>query len=102
MRLFLIYRLYESVEERLRLFREACELCLVEFVPINSDTVDYSDLPTINAGDLLYNCSDGSETLESILLTPEIVTFYIKQPQIVCNNSDTVKYCSRAKQFSCT
>ncbi|MFN8300343.1 MAG: hypothetical protein U0T75_14680 [Chitinophagales bacterium] len=54
----------------------------MEFISMNSLTIDYSDLPILGKTDLLYNCARGSQTLESILLSENVTTFYSNNPAL--------------------
>nr|WP_121271714.1 ATP-grasp domain-containing protein [Pedobacter schmidteae] len=83
---------YEGVKLRLDQLKTACDQLNLEFIPLDSQIVDYSDLPMLTKTDLLYNATIGSETLESLLLNEKVTTFYTKNPTYVQNNSDTIKY----------
>lgn len=83
---------YEGVQLRLDQLKTACGKLNVEFIAINSLTVDYSNLPILTKTDLLYNATRGSETLETLLLNKEATTFYIHNPDFVVYNPDTTKY----------
>lgn len=73
---------YEGVQLRLEQLKAACEKVNVEFIVLDSLTIDYTNLPTLGKSDLLYNGARGSQTLESILLNDEVTTFYIKNPRL--------------------
>src|ERR1700744_2943732 len=81
---------YESVDARLSLLATSCRAEGMEFCTLDSKTVDYSNLPRLDPGDLLYNCARGSETLESLLLSQAAVTFYLSTPAFVSSPVDTV------------
>lgn len=81
---------YESVRARLSLLEAACRVEKVEFCPLDSKAVDYSNLPRLHPGDLLYNCARGSETLESLLLSDVAVSFYISRPAVIATPVDPV------------
>lgn len=83
---------YEGVQLRLDQLKLACEKLNLEFIALNSLTTDYSNLPTLTKADLLYNATRGSETLESLLLNKEVITYYINNPDFVVSNPDTTKY----------
>jgi len=83
---------YEGVQLRLDQLKAACCNLNIEFVAMNSLTVDYSNLPILTKDDLLYNAARGSEVLETILLNKEVTTFYIHNPDFVVANPDTTKY----------
>lgn len=71
---------YEGVQQRLNLLAAACELRSVRFVALDSLLCDYASLPKLGKGDMLYNCARGSQVLESLLLNPDVTTFYIRNP----------------------
>lgn len=83
---------YEGVQLRLDQLKSACEKLYIEFIALNSLTVDYSNLPTLTKTDLLYNVARGSETLETLLLNNDVTTFYINNPDFIVTNPDTTKY----------
>lgn len=89
---FLHEGFYEGVQLRLDQIKQACEKLNVDFIALNSLTVDYSNLPTLTKTDLLYNATRGSETLETLLINKEVTTFYITNPDFVVSNPDTTKY----------
>ncbi len=73
---------YEGVPLRLEQLKAACKKLSVEFIALDSLTIDYTNLPTLGKTDLLYNTARGSQTLESILLNDEVTTFYVKNPTL--------------------
>ena len=81
---------YESVASRLQHLASACQKEGVIFCPLDSLVVDYSKLPTPDVGDILFNCARGSEALESLLLRPDVTTFYIRQPAFISAPVDPV------------
>jgi len=83
---------YESVQLRIDQLKAACNQLNIECIVLNSLTVDYSNLPLLGKGDLLYNCARGSETLETLLVNKDVTTFYINNPDFVTFNPDTTKY----------
>ena len=93
MRFFCLHEgFYEGVELRLDQLKAACEKLCVEFVAVNSLTMDYSNLPQLGKTDFLYNATRGSETLETLLFNNDVTTFYINKPAFVVANPDTTKY----------
>jgi hypothetical protein len=84
--------LYEGVAARLAYLERACHAEHIEFCPLNSRKVDYSALPALAPGDLLYNSARGSESLETLLLGPQVVTFYRSQPAFIPTPSDMVDW----------
>jgi glutathione synthase/RimK-type ligase-like ATP-grasp enzyme len=83
---------YHGVQLRLDQIKAACNKLNIEFVPLNSLTFDYSNLPQLSKNDLLYNATRGSETLETLLLNKNVTTYYINNPEFVVSNPDTTKY----------
>lgn len=73
---------YEGVQLRLEQLKAASEKLNIEFIALDSLTIDYTKLPKLNKTDLLYNGARGSQTLESILLNDEVSTFYVKNPKL--------------------
>src|ERR1700679_652253 len=93
MRLFCLHEgLGESINSRLTAIENACRTESIAFKSLDSQRIDYSNLPTLGADDLLYNCGRGSETLETLLLNDEVTTFYLSRPQIVGTPVDTVDW----------
>jgi len=74
--------LYEGVAIRLVELKKACELLNITFISLDSLAIDYTNLPILGKNDILYNAARGSQTLESILLSKEVTTFYIKNPEL--------------------
>jgi glutathione synthase/RimK-type ligase-like ATP-grasp enzyme len=74
--------LYEGVQTRLDLLRQACLNHDFEYVVIDSASCDYSDLPTLTKRDVLFQVSSGSQTLLSLLLNPHVTTPYIVNPEL--------------------
>jgi hypothetical protein len=92
MRFFCLHQgLNADIAARLAALRRASERQRVDFVPLDSLAVDYSALPNIVCGDILYNCARGSEALESLLLSPSVTTFYREQPDFIVP-VDTINY----------
>jgi glutathione synthase/RimK-type ligase-like ATP-grasp enzyme len=89
---FLHEGFYEGVQLRFDQLKTASERLDVEFVALDSLTIDYSKLPVLSETDFLYNAARGSETLETILLNENVTTFYVNNPKFVVANSDTTKY----------
>jgi hypothetical protein len=83
MKFYCIYEeKYEGVQIRLDQLKVACEKLGIEFHGINSTTFDYTHLPILGTDDLLYNSARGSQTLESILLNDNVITFYVNNPSL--------------------
>ena len=75
--------------ERVEALQSAAEHCDVETRVLDSVAVDYSNLPRPVRGDMLYNCCRGSARLESLLLRPDLATFYSSVPALVLSVNDT-------------
>lgn len=89
-RLVLLHQgFYEGVQTRLDLLRTAAEKRGIACTVLDSLTCDYTALPTLGAGDLLYNCARGSQVLESLLLNDKVTTFYIRNPDYTLLTSMT-------------
>lgn len=73
---------YECVQSRIDQLKKACDDLDVNFMQLNSLSIDYSNIPQLSEGDLLFNCARESQTLESILLAKEVTTFYIVNPEL--------------------
>jgi len=71
---------------------EGCHRLGITCTPLDGQTIDHTQLPVPGRGDLLYNVSRGNEALESLLLTEDVTSFYLRQPAFVTHNSNTVKY----------
>lgn len=77
MRLFLLYEdLYEGVLDRLEVLSKVAISQGVQPIVISSTECDWSDLPKLGLGDALYNVARGSTVLESMLLNPEVASFW--------------------------
>lgn len=77
--------MYEGLQARMELLTVACQNRNVEFICIDSQHVDYTNLPELHRGDMLYNFARGSQTLESLLINEEVTTFYRVNPKIIMN-----------------
>lgn len=88
------YCLYETLSQvvslRIEHLKLACEKFNINFVPLNSITTDYSNIPRLNKEDFLYNVARGSKNLESLLINEFVTTFYIKNPVYI--GSDTIRF----------
>jgi hypothetical protein len=93
MRLFCLHQgFYKGVDLRLEYLKKSCDSRGVTFVALDSLLCNYTNLPSIVKGDLIYNCARGSEALETILLNENSTSFYIKNPPFIVDNPDTTKY----------
>lgn len=80
---------YEGLQTRIDLFKIACRNMGVEFICIDSLTVDYTNLPILSNQDLMYKLGRGAQTLESLLLNEEVTTYFIKNPKTHFLDSST-------------
>jgi len=93
MRFFALHEgYYEGVQQRIDQFKEACRKLEIEFRCLDTLKLDYTKLPELGKGDVLYNLSRGSAYAEALLINDEVTTFYINNPFIASPNSDTIKY----------
>lgn len=91
MKFYALYeKLYEGVQNRLDQLETASKNLGIDFVPLNSLEIDYTDLPKLTKNDLLYNVAAGSTTLESLLLNDQVTTFYIKNPEFTSHSEGTI------------
>lgn len=81
--------LYPGVDLRIRQLQEAARQCGVDSAVHCSLNTDYSHLPALGGDDFLYNAARGSLTLESLLLNPDVATFYLTNPALNQTNSST-------------
>jgi len=83
MRLFCLHEGSSAeVAERVSHLSNAATVLGVEIVLLNSLTVDYSNLPVLSKGDMLYNVGRGSQVLESCLINDDVTTFYRTTPAL--------------------
>lgn len=64
----------------------------LSFCRIDSKTADYSKLPRLEDGDILYNAGRGSARLETLLMNENAVTFYDKNPTMIFDRSDSTVF----------
>ena len=90
MKLYALHEgLFEGIQKRIDLIKEACIKKEIEFICIDSLTFDYTNIPKLTKTDLLFNFARGSHTLENLLLNDNVTTFYIKNPQLNLIRSTT-------------
>lgn len=94
----MLYLLHEghsgSALERRQIVQAGCERAGVPFVGLDSLEVDYSDLPRLQPGDMLFNAGRGSIRLETLLTRPYVATFRTCGAARFTDNSDTTAYCA--------
>ena len=77
MRFFAIRKTNASDNDRrIELLDAACQQRDVEFVSLHADELDFTELPQLGAGDMLYQIDAGSLIAERMLITPQVATFY--------------------------
>jgi glutathione synthase/RimK-type ligase-like ATP-grasp enzyme len=81
--------IYEGVQQRIDLFKLACEGRSIDYLDIDSLSFDYSNLPTLTQNDILYGISSGSQALISLLLNDDVTTFYTVNPSLNLITSTT-------------
>lgn len=93
-----LYLLHEghaaSALDRCQIVQGACERAGVPFVGLDSLEIDYSDLPRLQPGDMLFNAGRGSIRLETLLTRPHVATFRTCGAARFTDNSDTTAYCA--------
>ena len=82
----------ENTVQRVQLLRQAALERSVAFCSIDSLSADYTNLPQLNRGDMLFNCSRGSTMLETMLTIPGISTFRTASPRWIENGGETVVF----------
>lgn len=94
----ILYFLHEgtsgSAHERRDIVAAAAERAGIGFVALDSLTCDYTALPKLQAGDMLFNSGRGSVRLETLLWHPEVATFRTCGADIFTNGGDTTAYCA--------
>lgn len=90
MKLYALHEgIYDGLQKRIDLIKEACIKKGVDVIFIDSLTFDYTKIPTLTQKDLLFNFARGSHTLENLLLNENVTTFYIKNPLLNTIRSTT-------------
>ena len=90
MKLYALHQnLYEGLQKRIDLIKEACVRKNIELICIDSLHCDYSNIPILTKQEALFNFARGSHTLENLLLNENVTTFYIKNPQLNLLRSST-------------
>jgi hypothetical protein len=81
--------IYEGVRNRIDLLRTVCVRRGLEFVDLDSLTLDYTEIPCLKKTDILYQVSSGAQTLISLILNREVTTPYIVNPDLNLITSTT-------------
>jgi hypothetical protein len=82
----------ENTRLRLRLLTQAAEQRGFQVLTLNSRQLTYRNLPALTHHDALYNVGRGSTLLESLLINPQVTTFYKSNIQVNENDSDSTPY----------
>jgi hypothetical protein len=83
-----------SATDRRDIVEGACQRVGVPFVCLDSLEVDYSALPQLLPGDMLFNAGRGSVRLETLLTRPGVATFRTCGASRFTNGSDTTVHCA--------
>lgn len=93
-----LYLLHEcisgSAHERRNIVAAAAGRAGIGFVAFDSLTCNYTALPQLQAGDMLFNSGHGSTRLETLHRHPGVATFRSCGADIFTNGGDTAAYCA--------
>lgn len=93
-----LYLLHEgptaSAHDRAEIVREACVRAGLEFIAIDSLSADYSALPRLVHGDMLFNAGRGSARLETLLTRAFVATLRTCGATRFTNGNDTTVHCA--------
>ena len=78
-----------TVAERVAALGKAAEARNIGFLSLDSLETDYSAIPPLFPGDMLFNCGRGSARLETLLISPAVTTFYVINPDVIYDVSDS-------------
>jgi hypothetical protein len=81
-----------NAAQRIQNLRDAAQACRIDFVALDSLACDYAAVRPLGAGDILYNAGRGSARLETLLLGPEVTTFYGSAPLYVADRHDSTLF----------
>lgn len=84
---------------RLENLREAARGS-VEFHSIDSLECNYAQLPSLGAGDMLYNAGRGSARLETLLINSQVATFYGRNPLYIADRHDSTLFTVVHERFA--
>jgi hypothetical protein len=88
-----------SAIDRREIVSAACERAGVSFVCFDSLEIDYSALPLLQSGDMLFNAGRGSVRLETLLTRPGVATFRTCGATRFTNGSDTTVHCAAMERM---
>ncbi len=80
--------------DRCQIVKAACDRVAVPFVGLESLDADYSALPRLKPGDMLFNAGRGSARLETLLTRPGVATFRTCGATRFTNDADTTVHCA--------
>lgn len=83
-----------SAIDRRDIVSAACDRAGVPVVCLDSLEIDYSALPQLQPGDMLFNAGRGSVRLETLLTRPGVATFRTCGATRFTNGSDTTVHCA--------
>lgn len=81
-----------SAFDRIEIVRSACQRAGVDFIALDSLTANYTRLPVLQRGDMLFNSGRGSSHLETLLTQPHTATFRTSLSRTVTNTHDSTIY----------
>lgn len=88
-----------SAIERRDIVGAACVRAGIPFVGLDSLEVDYSALPSIQPGDMLFNACRGSARLETLLTRQGVATFRTCGATRFTNGGDTTVHCAAMERL---
>jgi hypothetical protein len=83
-----------SAIDRRDIVSAACDRAGVPFACLDSLEIDYSALPQLQPGDMLFNVGRGSVRLETLLTRPGVATFRTCGATRFTNGGDTTVHCA--------
>jgi hypothetical protein len=81
-----------NVLERVANLKDAAHAAQLHCIVLDSTAADYTDLPSLDRGDMLYNAGRGSARLETLLVRPHVATFYKQNPPMVFDRYDSTVF----------
>jgi RimK family alpha-L-glutamate ligase len=65
-----------DVELRRKLLKNACDHRNIEYIDVDQDKFDYSNIPELDYGDMLFHIIRGPNLLERLMVNERVATFY--------------------------
>jgi len=81
-----------DIQARLDYLSAACQARNVEWHDLDMDAVDFLNLPQLGAGDMLYQVTRGSRTLERLLVNDQVATFYATPERSLTHQDQEVTF----------